>query len=236
MANLQADGRLSGHTIHPHRPTPGRPPKRCDSSLIRIVAADAQPIFLAGLSALAGREQDIQIVAESSNGPAALEQVRALGPDITLLDQQLPGTSGIETLREIRRHFPQAKVILLTTHASDVLAQQAFQAGAMGFVLKSTIHADLVDTIRAVHNGMVRVDPDIAQRVAHHLTRECLSRREIQILQLIAHGATTKKIAFVLSISEGTVKTHVRSFLDKLGARHRPHAVLLGLTHGIINP
>jgi DNA-binding NarL/FixJ family response regulator len=203
------------------------------SNPIRILVVDDHPILRQGLSALLANEPDMLLMGEASNGLEAIEQFRSLRPDIMLLDVQMPELGGIEALVAIRREFPAARIIILTTYAGDALAQRALKAGAQGYILKGLLRKDLLDTIRAVHRGLKKVSPDVATQLAHHTADDGLSDREIEVLKLVATGKSNKRIANHLSITEETVKGHVRSILAKLGATDRTHAVTLGLTRGI---
>jgi DNA-binding NarL/FixJ family response regulator len=204
-------------------------------SQIRILIADDHPVFRQGLAALIANEHDLQLVGEASDGHQALTQYRQLRPDITLLDVRMPLMDGVEVTRVIRAEFPAASIIVLTTFAGDVSAHRALSAGAQAYVLKGLLRKELLDTIRAVARGQKRVDPAIAAEIAHHSGEESLSAREIDVLKFAALGNSNKRIAVHLSITEETVKAHMRTILAKLNANDRTHAVTIGLTRGIIN-
>jgi DNA-binding NarL/FixJ family response regulator len=201
---------------------------------IRVVAVDDHPVFRAGLIALIGAEKDMCVVGEASNGRQAVTEYRALRPDVMLIDLQMPEMNGVEAIAAIRAEFCAARIVVLTTYAGDALAQRALCAGAQGYMLKDMIRKDLVDTIRAVNLGLKRVHSDVSARLAGHVGDEWLSDREVQVLNLVAGGHSNKRIAAALSISEQTVKGHVKHILGKLGANDRTHAVTLGLTRGFI--
>jgi DNA-binding NarL/FixJ family response regulator len=202
---------------------------------IRLLVVDDHPIFRAGLLALVANEPDMRIVGEAADGREAVAKFHELLPDITLLDLQMPGMNGIDALRAIRKDYPATKVIVLTTYAGDVLAQQALKAGAQAYVLKGMIRRELLDTIRAVGNGLKRISADVANQIAEHMGHESLSEREMEVLRLVALGNSNKRIAGHLSITEQTIKGHLKSILAKLGASDRTHAVTLALKRGIIN-
>ncbi len=201
---------------------------------IGLLVVDDHPVLRQGLAALLANEHDMRLMGEASNGREALEQFRLLRPDVTLLDVQMPEMNGIEAIRAIRAEFPSARIIVLTTYAGDILAQRALKAGAQGYVLKGLLRKELMDTIRAVHGGLKRINADVATQIAHHAADDALSNREIEVLRLVAVGNSNKRIGAHLSISEETVKGHVRSILEKLGAQDRTHAVTLGMSRGII--
>jgi DNA-binding NarL/FixJ family response regulator len=200
---------------------------------ISILAVDDHPVLRQGLAALLSNEPDMHLVAEAENGIEATEQFRLHRPDVTLLDVQMPEMDGIEAIGAIRAEFPQARIIVLTTYAGDARAQRALAAGAQGYVLKGMLRKELLDTIRAVHRGQKKISAEVATQLAHHTTDDDLSDREIEVLKLIAAGNSNKRIANHLSITEETVKGHVRSILAKLGASDRTHAVTVGLTRGV---
>jgi DNA-binding NarL/FixJ family response regulator len=172
-------------------------------------------------------------VAEASNGREAIEMFRTYRPDVTLMDLQMPEMSGIDGIIAIRSEFPQARIIVLTTYAGDVLAKRALKAGAQAYVLKGSVRKDLLDTIRLVHGGKKRIHPEIATQLADHSADDALTSREIEVLSLIAAGNSNKIIADQLAISEETVKGHIKNILSKLSANDRTHAVTLGLRRGI---
>jgi DNA-binding NarL/FixJ family response regulator len=201
---------------------------------IRILAADDHPLLRAGIATLIGTERDMRLVAEAATGREAVERFRDVRPDVTLLDIQMPETSGIDALIAIRSEFPSAKVIILTTYGGDVLAHRALKAGAYAYVLKGLVRRELLDTIRAVHLGQKRIHPGVATELAAHLGEEPLSEREIAVLRLAATGNSNREIGVQLSITEHTAKSHMKKIIAKLGANDRTHAVILALDRGIL--
>jgi len=202
---------------------------------IRILAVDDHPLLREGIAALVNAECDMKLVAEASNGQEALERFRLHRPDVTLMDLQMPGLNGIESIIKIQSEFPNARIIVLTTYTGDVQVLRALKAGARAYILKGHVHRELLETIRAVHAGKKRIPPEVAAELADHAGEDQLSPREIEVLRLIASGNANKLIADQLSISEETVKSHVTNILSKLGANDRTHAVTIGLRRGIID-
>jgi DNA-binding NarL/FixJ family response regulator len=202
---------------------------------IRILTVDDHPLLRDGIAALIEGQPDMVLVGEAANGLEAIECYREYQPDITLMDLQMPQMGGIDAMIAIRDRWPDAKVIVLTTYAGDVLAHRALQAGARAYVLKVLVRKELLDTIRAVHAGSKRIDPEVAAGIASHLSNDVLSHREIDVLAAIAAGKSNKTVARTLGIGEETVKMHVKAILAKLGANDRTHAVTLALKRGIIH-
>ena len=201
---------------------------------IRILLADDHPVLRQGVRALAADEEDMEFVAEASSGREAIEEFRNHRPDVVLIDLQMPDMNGTDVMIAIRSEFPDARFIVLTTYAGDVQISRALKAGARGYLLKSLLRRELLDTIRAVYAGQKRIPAELAEQVADHLADHSLTSREIEVLGLIAAGNANKIVADKLSITEETVKGHVKSILSKLGANDRTHAVTIGLKRGII--
>jgi DNA-binding NarL/FixJ family response regulator len=206
-----------------------------DGAPIRILSVDDHLLLRAGVAALLAGQSDMTLVAEASNGREAVEQYRIHRPDVTLMDLQMPEMNGVEAMIAICGEFPGARIIVLTTYAGDVQVLRALKAGARAYLLKSLVRKDLVETIRMVHAGKKRMLPEVAADLAEHATDDALSSREIEVLRMIAGGNANKEIAAQLSITEETVKGHIKNIFNKLGANDRTHAVTIGLKRGVID-
>jgi DNA-binding NarL/FixJ family response regulator len=204
------------------------------SAQIRILAVDDHVLVREGIAVLFNTEPDMALVAEASNGREAVQQFRAHRPDITLMDLQMPEMNGLDAIIAIRGEFPDAKIIVLTTYKGDVQILRALKAGARGYLLKNTLHKELIDTIRAVHAGKKALSPEASYEIAEHATDDALTPAEINVLRLVAAGNANKQIADQLSITEETVKGRVKNILSKLGANDRTHAAMIGMKRGII--
>ena len=203
-------------------------------SVIRILTVDDHPLVRQGIAALISAESDLKLVAEAANGREAILQFRTHRPDVTLMDLQMPEMGGVDAIGAIRSEFPDAHIIVLTTYAGDAHALRAIKAGARAYLLKNTLHRELLETIRAVHAGRKNLSPEVSFLLAEHVSDDPLSAAEMRVLRLIAEGKANKEIATVLSLREETVKAHVRSILSKLGVKDRTHAAMVGLKRGII--
>src|SRR5215470_1973228 len=201
---------------------------------IRILIVDDHPLLREGVVSLVEKQIDMLIVAEASNGKEALQLFQQHIPDITLMDLRLPGMDGVDAMAAILAEFPDAKIIVLTTFSGDVQILRALKAGARGYLLKDLLRRELLEAIRTVQAGRKRIPPEIAAQIAEHASDTTLTRREIEVLRLIASGNPNKLVADKLSVSEDTVKMHVKSILSKLGANDRTHAVSIAIKRGIM--
>jgi len=201
---------------------------------IRILAVDDHPVVRQGIAGLVAVYSDMSLVAEASNGREAIQQFRTHHPDVTLMDLQMPEMNGLDAMIAIRGEFPEARIIVLTTYVGDVQVVRALKAGARGYLLKNSLHKELLESIRSVHAGKRALSTEASMELAEHATDDALTPAEVRVLRLIAEGRANKEIAAQLSISEETVKGQVRNILSKLRANDRTHAAMIGLKRGII--
>jgi DNA-binding NarL/FixJ family response regulator len=202
---------------------------------IRVLTVDDHPLLRSGIAAVLQRAEDILLVGEATNGQEAIESFRIHRPDVTLMDLQMPVMNGIDAILAIRLAFPTARFAVLTTYHGDVQAVRALKAGATGYLLKSMLREELIDTIRTIHAGRRRIPSEIAAEIAEHVVDDSLTDREIEILRTVAAGTSNKMIASKLAVSDATVKSHMKSILSKLGANDRTHAVTIAIKRGFID-
>jgi DNA-binding NarL/FixJ family response regulator len=205
-----------------------------DPKPIRILSVDDHPLIRQGIAGLVATQADMTLIAEAANGREAIQQFRRHRPDITLMDLQMPEMNGLDAIIAIRGEFPEARIIVLTTYAGDVQALRALKAGARAYLLKDSLHKELLATIRAVQAGKKSMSPEVSFQLAEHATDDALTAAEVRVLSLIAAGNANKEIAAQLLTSEDTVKGQVRNILSKLDAKDRTHAAMIGLKRGII--
>jgi DNA-binding NarL/FixJ family response regulator len=203
-------------------------------NVIRILAVDDHALLREGIAALLAGQVDMNLVSQASNGREAIQQFRMHRPDVTLMDLQMPEMSGLDAIIAIRGEFPEARIIVLTTYTGDVQVLRALKSGARAYLLKNSLHKELLETIRAVHAGKRALSAEASFQLAEHATDDALTAAEIRVLRLIAEGNANKAIADQLLISEETVKGQVRNILSKLGANDRTHGAMIGLKRGII--
>lgn len=201
---------------------------------IRILLVDDHPMLREGVASILEDQPDMVVVGEAGDGAEAVERFRELRPDVTLMDLQMPGMNGVEAIAAIRAEFPDARFLVLTTYAGDVQAVRALKAGATGYLLKSSLRTEMLDAIHSVHRGRRHLHGDVAAEIAMHVLDEPLSGREIDVLRLVASGRANKEIARELTLSEETVKGHLKNIFTKLHVTDRTQAVTVAARRGII--
>ena len=201
---------------------------------IRILAVDDHPLMRAGVASFLATEPGLQIVGQAANGEEALEKYRELRPDLVLMDLSMPVMDGLEATQAILEEFPDARIIVLTTYAGDEDVHRALDAGAVGYVLKDMLVADILKVIRSVIAGRRGIPPAVAATLAQHTPRIALTPRETEVISLIATGLTNGEIAQRIGRTEETVKVHVKNILRKLNAQDRTEAVTNAVRRGFI--
>jgi len=211
------------------------PPVGPEERPITVLVVDDHPMLREGVAAVLQLRADMAVVGEAQNGCEAVARFKELRPDVVLMDLQMPDMNGLLAIEAIRSEDPNARIVVLTTYDGDVLALRALKAGAAGYLLKSSLRRELVETIRGVHAGRKHVSPEIAGKIAVHAVDERLSDREVDVLRLVAEGLANKQVAWKLKISEETVKAHLKSVFGKLDVADRTHAVTVAVRRGFID-
>lgn len=206
-----------------------------DARSIRVLVVDDHPMLREGIVAVIDRQPDMTVVGEASDGAEAIARFAELSPDVTLMDLQMPGSSGFVAIEGIRARAPRAPILVLTTYPGDSQALRALKAGANGYLLKSCIRRELIDAIRAVHAGRRPISAEIAQEIAAHALDERLTDREVAILKLVAEGHPNKQVAWRLQVSTDTVKAHLKNIFAKLDVSDRTQAVIIAARRGYID-
>ena len=203
-------------------------------SPIQILVVDDHPVLREGVASILEDRTDMVVAGEACDGAEAIARFRALRPDVTLMDLQMPVMNGVDAIIAIRSEFPDARILVLTTYAGDVQAVRALKAGATGYLLKSSLRTEMLDAIHNVHRGRRHVHGDVAAEIALHITDDSLSNREVAVLRLVAIGKANKEIARAMDLSEETVKAHLKHIFAKLDVADRTHAVTVAARRGII--
>ena len=205
------------------------------TAILGILCVDDHPLVRKGIAAILANEKDMKLKAEAGSGAEAVDAFRQFHPDITLMDLRMPGMDGIEATKEIRKIDPEAKIIALTSYDGDQEIYRALEAGVRGYILKESVHTEIVRAIRVVNSGKRLMPPEVAERLSEHFPQVALTPREIEVLQHVAKGLGNKEIGVRLGTAAGTVKMHLQNILSKLGASDRTHAVTLAIRRGIIH-
>ena len=205
-----------------------------ESKCIRVLIADDHPVVRTGLTSMLNAQKQVEVIGTVSNGHDAVKAVQEQSPDVLLLDLRMPGMDGLETLRALKAHHLQTRVIILCSFEADEDIYQSVQEGAMGYLLKDTSKSQMLEAIASVHAGKRYIKGQIAARLAERMLRSNLTAREHEILEMIAKGLTNKQIASVLSISDNTVRNHLNSIMEKLEVSDRTEAATTAIQQGII--
>ena len=211
------------------------PPGDRGSVTIRVLTVDDHATVRDGVAALIARQPDMEIAGEAANGTEGVAMFRALGPDVTLMDLQMPDMGGIDAIAAILDLCPKARILVLTTYSGDAQAIRAIRAGASGYLLKSCLRTELLDAIRTVHAGRRAMSPEISHAVAEHALDDPLTDREMAILGMVAEGHPNKQIARNLDVSPDTIKSHLKNIFAKLGVDDRTHAVTVAIRRGFFH-
>ncbi|MCC7085443.1 MAG: response regulator transcription factor [Pirellulales bacterium] len=202
---------------------------------IRVLCVDDHPLVRKGIALILSNEADMELVGEAGNGCDAVLSFRQLRPDVTLMDLRMPQLDGIQAVKQIRAEFPDAKIIALTSFDGDQDIYRALAAGVRGYLLKESVHTEVLTAIRAVTAGERLISHEVTERLTAFFPREALTPKEVEVLTLVAQGLGNKEIAARLGKATGTIKIHVQNILEKLGASDRTHAVTIAAQRGIIH-
>jgi DNA-binding NarL/FixJ family response regulator len=206
-----------------------------EQNAITRLCVDDHPLVRKGVASILATEPDLLLLGEAENASEAIRLFRLHQPDFTLMDLRLPGVSGIEITREIRREFPDAKIIALTSYDGDQDIYRALEAGVRGYLLKEMVHSEVIRAIRIVHSGKRFIPSEVSDQLSEFFPEVALTPREMEVLMWVARGLGNKEIGAQLGTAGGTVKAHIQNILGKLGAKDRTHAVTIGLQRGIIH-
>lgn len=202
---------------------------------IRVLLADDHPIVRDGLAAIINLQADLEVVAETGDGEAAIARYEALRPDVLVLDLRMPKADGLTVVQQLLAKFADARILVMTTYDGDEDIFQCLRAGARGYLLKDAPRQEILDAIRTVAAGGQYTSPTVAEKALQRMARPSLTQREVEVLGELAQGRSNKDIARRLTITEGTAKTHVKSILTKLDAMSRTEAVAIAHQRGLIH-
>jgi len=202
---------------------------------IRVLCVDDHPLIRKGIASILANERDMQLVGEAATGSEAVRLYRSLRPDVTLMDLRMPELDGIAATQQIRREFADARIIALTSYDGDQDIYRAIDAGVRGYLLKESVHANVLHAIRTVQAGRRLMPSNVAERLSEFFPKFALTARETEVLALVADGLANREIAARIGTASGTVKIHVQNILDKLGASDRTQAVTIAIQRGILH-
>lgn len=206
-----------------------------NTETIKVLAVDDHPLVRKGIASILANEADMQLVGEAGSGREAVDLFRQHHPDVTLMDLRMPEMDGIQATQAIRKEFPEARIIALTSYDGDQDIYRALEAGVRGYMLKETVHTDVLRAIRTVHSGKRLMPQEVAERLSEYFPQVALTPREVEVLRHVARGLANKEIADLLGTASGTIKMHIQNILEKLGASDRTHAVTIAMQRGILH-
>jgi DNA-binding NarL/FixJ family response regulator len=202
---------------------------------IKVLCVDDHPLVRKGIASILSNENDMRLVAEAGDGREAVDRFREFHPDVTLMDLRMPKMDGVQATQAIRKEFPEARIIALTSYDGDQDIYRALEAGVRGYMLKEMVHTDVLRAIRTVHSGKRLMPHEVAERLTEYFPQVALTPREVEVLGFVARGLANKEIADKLGTASGTVKMHIQNILEKLGAADRTHAVTIAIQRGILH-
>jgi DNA-binding NarL/FixJ family response regulator len=202
---------------------------------IKVLAVDDHPLVRKGIASILANESDMQLVGEAGSGREAVELFRQFHPDVTLMDLRMPEMDGVQATQAIRKEFPDARIIALTSYDGDQDIYRALEAGVRGYMLKEMVHTDVLRAIRTVYAGKRLMPQEVAERLSEYFPQVALTPREVEVLGHVARGMANKEIAEQLGTAAGTIKMHIQNILEKLGASDRTHAVTIAIQRGILH-
>jgi len=202
---------------------------------IRVLCVDDHPLVRKGIASILSNESDMQLVAEAGDGKEAVDRFREFHPDVTLMDLRMPRMDGVAATQAIRKEFPDARIIALTSYDGDQDIYRALEAGVRGYMLKEMVHTDVLRAIRTVYSGKRLMPHEVAERLTEYFPQVALTPREVEVLGFVARGMANKEIAEKLGTASGTIKMHIQNILEKLGAADRTHAVTIAIQRGILH-
>lgn len=205
------------------------------TDVIKVLAVDDHPLVRKGIASILSNEGDMQLVGEAGNGREAVDLFRQHHPDVVLMDLRMPDMDGVQATQAIRKEYPEAKIIALTSYDGDQDIYRALEAGVRGYMLKEMVHTDVLRAIRTVHSGKRLMPQEVAERLSEYFPQVALTPREVEVLGHVAKGLANKEIADQLGTASGTIKMHIQNILEKLGAADRTHAVTIAIQRGILH-
>src|SRR5277367_6224004 len=199
---------------------------------ILVLCVDDHPLVRKGIASILANETDMRLVGEAGNGREAVDLFRQYHPDVTLMDLRMPGMDGVQATQAIRKEFPEARIIALTSYDGDQDIYRALEAGVRGYMLKEMVHTEVLRAIRTVHSGKRLMPAEVAERLSEYFPQVALTPREVEVLACVEIGLANKEIATKLGTASGTVKMHIQNILANLGASDRTHAVTIAMERG----